>query len=194
MISIHALREEGDSRSCCNKRSIPDFYPRPPRGGRRASLVALCNPIGISIHALREEGDACTALCGDTEIISIHALREEGDATAPRCFPPGCNFYPRPPRGGRPVLTGLFCKHFIFLSTPSARRATPTIRHSPGHGRISIHALREEGDYSPAWNPCCHDIFLSTPSARRATRCARLSRVTSCDFYPRPPRGGRRKP
>ena len=36
-ISIHALREEGDSRSCCNKRSIPDFYPRPPRGGRRST-------------------------------------------------------------------------------------------------------------------------------------------------------------
>ena len=33
-----------------------------------------------------------------------------------------------------------------FLSTPSARRATRLRRGHPGHGRISIHALREEGD------------------------------------------------
>ena len=34
--------------------------------------------------------------------ISIHALREEGDVSAP--IAPFCrsNFYPRPPRGGRP--------------------------------------------------------------------------------------------
>ena len=33
-ISIHALREEGDSAatSCCSAGSY--FYPRPPRGGR----------------------------------------------------------------------------------------------------------------------------------------------------------------
>ena len=37
---------------------------------------------------------------------------------------------------------------------------------------ISIHALREEGDYSlPAANVQRYR-FLSTPSARRATTCA----------------------
>ena len=35
----------------------------------------------------------------------------------------------------------------LFLSTPSARRAT-LLHHSPGHRRfISIHALCEEGDH-----------------------------------------------
>ena len=60
MISIHALREEGD-----------------PRG-----LVLLTARPGISIHALREEGDldARSGLC-DLLSISIHALREEGDAS-----------------------------------------------------------------------------------------------------------------
>ena len=34
------------------------------------------------------------------------------------------NFYPRPPRGGRPISMS-FAKAFLrFLSTPSARRAT----------------------------------------------------------------------
>ena len=33
-----------------------------------------------------------------------------------------------------------------FLSTPSARRATPPVRHGRRLEDISIHALREEGD------------------------------------------------
>ena len=57
-ISIHALREEGDwavRRSCYSHR---DFYPRPPRGGRRPYDPRQQTPEGISIHALREEGDS----------------------------------------------------------------------------------------------------------------------------------------
>ena len=34
----------------------------------------------------------------------------------------------------------------LFLSTPSARRATLAIRAFGGYDDISIHALREEGD------------------------------------------------
>ena len=34
------------------------------------------------------------------------------------------DFYPRPPRGGRPYLTGAALRRAGFLSTPSARRAT----------------------------------------------------------------------
>ena len=34
----------------------------------------------------------------------------------------------------------------LFLSTPSARRATVFSPHLRGRGGISIHALREEGD------------------------------------------------
>ena len=56
--------------------------------------------------------------------ISIHALREEGDLAASGGRRDRCNFYPRPPRGGRPFL-GL--QALAVLD-------------------ISIHALREEGD------------------------------------------------
>ena len=57
LISIHALREEGDSRH-----AVPSLA------------------LGISIHALREEGDDCNAWSHGVAIgISIHALREEGD-------------------------------------------------------------------------------------------------------------------
>ena len=34
-ISIHALREEGDAPSISSTKILRDFYPRPPRGGRR---------------------------------------------------------------------------------------------------------------------------------------------------------------
>ena len=57
MISIHALREEGEIVNHAG-----DF-----RGH-------------ISIHALREEGDVQLAAGPRLRGISIHALREEGDA------------------------------------------------------------------------------------------------------------------
>ena len=101
------------------------FYPRPPRGGRQAAHVergqckkflstpsarratargsaasAVCT---ISIHALREEGDPTTSyMFSCLQVISIHALREEGDALHIEHYPVKWNFYPRPPRGGRP--------------------------------------------------------------------------------------------
>ena len=102
MISIHALREEGDHQSRVQPPENHDFYPRPPRGGRLSSTLPSPQRSAISIHALREEGDgACLhapALC--------------------------CYFYPRPPRGGRPTIIFLFSQIWEFLSTPSARRAT----------------------------------------------------------------------
>ena len=101
--------------------------------------------------------------------ISIHALREEGDREALEKGGFSYHFYPRPPRGGRLGAIVNLAKAPIFLSTPSARRATGICR--PGEGReedfyprpprggrpgtaiipadktdISIHALREEGD------------------------------------------------
>ena len=65
----------------------------------------------------------------------------------------------------------LFAK---FLSTPSARRATKCCRTSGRGGRISIHALREEGDEPPRYQLWLSCEFLSTPSARRATHFLQL--------------------
>ena len=100
------------------------FYPRPPRGGRRAARDRLRPVFRISIHALREEGDHKCRLRDVLVSISIHALREEGD--------------------GLSLLT-LVCR-FRFLSTPSARRATQHKLPKGNERHISIHALREEGD------------------------------------------------
>ena len=101
--------------------------------------------------------------------ISIHALREEGDGFAAGRENLFRHFYPRPPRGGRPVDKAQI-RHFQeFLSTPSARRATISVSLLKKSNKISIHALREEGDENlPAFSRSRWK-FLSTPSARRAT-------------------------
>ena len=78
-------------------------------------------------------------------------------------------FYPRPPRGGRLVFFEVVQHIVPFLSTPSARRATFRHDHRRDRRRISIHALREEGDLLPAFLTRWTTRFLSTPSARRAT-------------------------
>ena len=79
-----------------------NFYPRPPRGGRRANAIDKTTNTNISIHALREEGDHLPSFCANSLI--------------------------------------------LFLSTPSARRATSAMYEYGNNTAISIHALREEGD------------------------------------------------
>ena len=146
------------------------FYPRPPRGGRPGALVRKISSGAISIHALREEGDKD----GDglqnaiNKFLSTPSARR---ATSQRASPARHlrDFYPRPPRGGR---------HDVICDT---------IRVS----RISIHALREEGDHRERGRKKYMGAFLSTPSARRATRTVIAARTSRTDFYPRPPRGGR---
>ena len=79
------------------------------------------------------------------------------------------NFYPRPPRGGRRTFRTFSASGYVFLSTPSARRATGYAGSLTGSGEISIHALREEGDKDAQRSIAAGRLFLSTPSARRAT-------------------------
>ena len=215
-ISIHALREEGDNSFQCSQSSRLDFYPRPPRGGRpyvagyvtkktydfyprpprggrlrhssklqqdkgyfyprpprggRPSLAfsLLCNR-EISIHALCEEGDKNIGL---PYLFTLdfypRPLRGGRQCPHPRCQAAADDFYPRPLRGGRLAMQmqqqECCCE---FLSTPSARRATSCAGHQIAETRISIHALREEGD----------------------AMCVAFSSAKAY-FYPRPPRGGR---
>ena len=169
-ISIHALREEGDIASRAHGLAGHLFLSTP--SARRATYAACCTPWhqSISIHALREEGDCGHPVCQRQQSISIHALREEGDSKNSSPSPGTVNFYPRPPRGGRLAdLVGVVVVG-VFLSTPSARRATQTVQ--PDVGAIQ---------------------FLSTPSARRATSETTSFFVKLFDFYPRPPRGGRQQ-
>ena len=87
----------------------------------------------------------------------------------PACDNISLYFYPRPPRGGRPLPNVRVAALVKFLSTPSARRATSISGEKLLYKEISIHALREEGDDLPPDVAAHVDKFLSTPSARRAT-------------------------
>ena len=146
-ISIHAIREEGDSSPKPSLWKPSNFYPRPPRGGRLAVVRRSKRRSNISIHALHEEGDSAT--------------RRPGPSTG--------YFYPRPPRGGRQSGRAGNNPDKRFLSTPSARRATHLTMLLSSENHISIHALREEGDKDTEGQKQQMNIFLSTPSARRAT-------------------------
>ena len=125
----------------------------------------------ISIHALREEGDQRLSYqLHGVYGISIHALREEGDAAA---APGGLlsAVFLSTPSARRATLKHLcnVVDVLIFLSTPSARRATVSIEDAGIDYNISIHALREEGDAALSFPKIGNSVFLSTPSARRAT-------------------------
>ena len=124
-ISIHALREEGDPPSLLCSTPALDFYPRPPRGGRRLPICWAYPRQCISIHALREEGDS-TGIYGVTGVLVFLSTPSARRAT--RAWPFDMvvldDFYPRPPRGGRQTKKHSMQLHLLFLSTPSARRAT----------------------------------------------------------------------
>ena len=146
-ISIHALREEGDLAAFRLPAQTSYFYPRPPRGGRQPALLSLCVPIAFLSTPSARRATQRFQRHDQRRVISIHALREEGDSRSSFRSRPAAYFYPRPPRGGRPI------------GVPGASMFKP----------ISIHALREEGDFPGSVSPVSPILFLSTPSARRAT-------------------------
>ena len=82
---------------------------------------------------------------------------------------PQKNFNPRPPRGGRLCNVVTDAVNVVFQSTPSARRATFAALVVELRDFISIHALREEGDWTYDKKGNKSLVFQSTPSARRAT-------------------------
>ena len=123
-ISIHVLRVEDDLMLSPPSAGGADFNPRPPCGGRRASVPAFCRgsdfnprpPCGgrlwrvqcklcgavfqstSSVWRTTKEDDMSKALT----TISIHVLRVEDDTTWQGCPLFLQNFNPRPPCGGRP--------------------------------------------------------------------------------------------
>ena len=167
------------------------FYPRPPRGGRLKVI-----PYDTVWH-----------------IVSIHALREEGDPVRADLGVGDQSFYPRPPRGGRPSNHARHIQPHSFYPRPPRGGRPGLSKHTHIKGKVSIHALREEGDKKANTYYELGQTFLSTPSARRATvRHDRTyqqglvsihalreegdlahveGKACSSCFYPRPPRGGR---
>ena len=193
IISIHALREEGDNLLHEWYHGGANFYPRPPRGGRRR--CHRCPAHGWQI--------------------SIHALREEGDKDAQNEYSKGGTFLSTP-SARRATFTdlGADVDNAQFLSTPSARRATLEFEGFSQGQAISIHALREEGDPDNKTGGKGLGYFYPRPprggrhaGQRRGRERGHISihalreegdsrqassTTLKSNFYPRPPRGGRR--
>ena len=169
LISIHALREEGDAGRSPARWRHHDFYPRPPRGGRQLQEYVV--PGRSDFYPRPPRGGRHLSL---------------------RVPAPGSDFYPRPPRGGRLVVDirkDANAQHFYprpprggrlrrrcsgpprpHISIHALREEGDPRRRLKYHvSFISIHALREEGDSGGAQKSPSALSFLSTPSARRAT-------------------------
>ncbi len=103
-ISIHALREEGDEPSPASPATWTYFYPRPPRGGRLSHACTDAQKAQFLSTPSARRATLPDQYVHGILPISIHALREEGD-----------------------------------VEVQAVHKA----------GNISIHALREEGDTLP---------------------------------------------
>ena len=170
LISIHALREEGDSTRSAYLTSMRDFYPRPPRGGRRCPLAVWGVASNFYPRPPRGgrpvSGFACSR---SSEFLSTPSARR---ATFVKVA----------------VHNG-----FTFLSTPSARRATEGCALGRISVAISIHALREEGDlHRSPQRPQRRRISIHALREEGDFALA-VCLCLEVDFYPRPPRGGRQQ-
>ncbi len=158
-------------------------------------LGLLCRFHCVSIHAPRAGGDLLHfAVSRGMDSVSIHAPRAGGDPgqlsgwvkyLTFQSTPPArgattgepieasghWRFNPRPPRGGRPIVTR------SSLPLPLCFNPRPPRGGRPSVARMLI---------TRPW-------FQSTPPARGATsKASTTPRVSRC-FNPRPPRGGRPK-
>ena len=140
-ISIHALREEGDSGTTGTSRLLWHFYPRPPRGGRQRT-------------------GAVRSGCVDFYPRPPRGGRRPGRAV--RCAPQ--HFYPRPPRGGRlvPLKLGIAGALYFYPRPPRGGRPALWPMAHPTYS-ISIHALREEGDGTLPGAPSFAEYFYPRP-------------------------------
>ena len=149
VISIHALRGEGDlSLQCVEKRQREDFNPRPPWGGRQNQ-----GAVDASVKEFQSTPSVGRATCIfliGRKLSGFQSTPSVGRATLPQSTSAAHNrrhFNPRPPWGGRPCHKGssqVWYQDFnprppwggrlleahkkqiksLFQSTPSVGRAT----------------------------------------------------------------------
>ena len=147
------------------------FYPRSPRGERPTCETVPANPKRISTHAPREGSDIKLMVSPLVHWISTHAPREGSDPAVPTSIRSTiANFYPRSPRGERRMGHAACARRGRFLSTLPARGAT----------WVTFFATSSKP-------------FLSTLPARGATFGGFTVFPSPTNFYPRSPRGERRR-
>ena len=169
-ISIHAPREGSDTGDARTVDRRPHFYPRSPRGERQRFFLFGDTPVLISIHAPREGSDSTVWRACPIPMRFLSTLPARGATRpSPSCWMTTPYFYPRSPRGERPLLASASRMKSIFLSTLPARGAT------------RLRPVNKSG----------YPSFLSTLPARGATVGPGTPHTPLGYFYPRSPRGER---
>ena len=151
---------------------MPDFYPRPPCGGRLGAQAH--KTVGgkfLSTSPLRGTTYLCKMSIDKDSIISIHVPLAGDDPRMPCRRRSRRYFYPRPPCGGRPGLANIYETVNRFLSTSPLRGTTR----------------------DAFWGGDTH-AFLSTSPLRGTTHLPHCPQRPPRYFYPRPPCGGRLDP
>ena len=160
-----------------------NFYPRPPRGGRRASSMVWRRSSSFLSTPSARRATPSRRTPDRTRSISIHALREEGDhyvvyivsrtkrflstPSARRATrwphssdPDPLHFYPRPPRGGRLIKLREAIPAIVISIHALREEGDPKAGNFLPVYDISIHALREEGDSQTRKEAAAYDISI----------------------------------
>ena len=214
-ISIHALRVEGDVIYIFIFVFVPSISIHALRvEGDPHNMYAIACTHFISIHALRVEGDHPSAKSISKKFYFYPRPPGGGRPFQLSTGLPQKHFYPRPPGGGRRAPFFALCSICRFLSTPSGWRATRTHKITEHH---TVFLSTPSGWRATRTHKITehHTVFLSTPSGWRATKAFLIDSVEEygisihalrvegdhqhstrirprCNFYPRPPGGGRR--
>ena len=169
----------------------PYFYPRSPRGERRAAGRRGGGLPAISIHAPREGSDTLRDAVDRRWDISIHAPREGSDGLQqPRRQARPISIH-APREGSDAYLRIARRQRRKFLSTLPARGATPFQLLFVVPLLISIHAPREGSDVrgQMIFGPLAGHFYPRSPRGER--RGEPVFSRPPADFYPRSPRGER---
>ena len=207
-----ARRATGGAAAACKKKT--NFYPRPPRGGRPSETLSP-----VAMHSYFYPRPPRGGRRGRQQALKLTSYfyprpPRGGRRTHPASSGRAGDFYPRPPRGGRPSCSSRAAGASYFYPRPprggrqfrdGTKILTDSIsihalreegdwahlrHHAPAE--ISIHALREEGDTPGAKKRTWNTYFYPRPPRGGRPFCSRQEPVPP-HFYPRPPRGGRRK-
>ena len=170
LISIHALRVEGD-RSCISSRCrTVHFYPRPPGGGR-PGVILYCS--SMSTFLSTPSGWRATYNYDLRDLAAVAFLSTPSGWRATlelsRVFSKVSYFYPRPPGGGR--------LPYRFRRPLPPRNFYP---RPPGGGRQNPIKIKIVIIY-----------FYPRPPGGGRRDISRNYRLGGFYFYPRPPGGGR---
>ena len=212
-ISIHAPREGSDFQTRAHTRQS-SISIHAPREGSDLSQKVLHLDLARFLSTLPARGATLVQSVTYNSLLFLSTLPARGATLGAHRLSAGLgDFYPRSPRGERPLKSStIVCWMQTFLSTLPARGATGQKGIDGRRGHISIHAPREgsdallhrvsrayvhfyprspRGERPPGAVRGIPRFYFYPRSPRGERLMSRLASIPMLDFYPRSPRGER---